>query len=114
MVDVAWNGFAQSKLISEVAETYEINIAPHNYYSHLATLMSAHLCAVLPNVRILEIDVDDVPWKDGLINRALVVEKGELVIPQRPGWGADLNEDLARQRPWKGGPGYRDTAPVKK
>jgi L-alanine-DL-glutamate epimerase-like enolase superfamily enzyme len=38
-----------------------LNVAPHNYYSHLSTLMSAHLCAVLPNVRIMEIDIDDVP-----------------------------------------------------
>ncbi|MBI2951221.1 mandelate racemase/muconate lactonizing enzyme family protein [bacterium] len=111
MVDVAWNGFAPSKLIADAAETYEVNIAPHNYYSHLATLMSAHLCATAPNVRILEIDIDDVPWKDDLIDQKLVIEKGELLIPHRPGWGADLNEDLARQRPWKGGPGYADPLP---
>jgi L-alanine-DL-glutamate epimerase-like enolase superfamily enzyme len=108
MVDVAWNGFAQSKLISDFAETCEINIAPHNYYSHLATLMSAHLCAVLPNVRIMEIDIDDVPWKDDLINQKLTIEAGDLLIPHRPGWGADLNEDLAREHPWKGGAGYKD------
>ena len=38
-----------------MAEAYEINIAPHNYYSHLADLHSLHLCAVLPNVRIMKI-----------------------------------------------------------
>ena len=44
-------------------DTFEINCAPHNYYSHLSTLHSLHLCAVIPNVRICEIDIDDVPWK---------------------------------------------------
>ena len=98
MVDVPWNGFAQSRKIAELAETYELNVAPHNYYSHLSTLHSAHLCATVPNVRIMEIDVDDVPWK------------GELVIPTRPGWGADLDEAVARKHVWEPGrlPGYSD------
>ena len=62
MIDVPWNGFTASKKIADLAAIYEVNIAPHNYYSHLATLMSAHLCAVAQNVRIMEIDIDDVPW----------------------------------------------------
>jgi len=63
IIDVPWNGFSQSVQIGRLAEACEINIAPHNYYSHLADLHSLHLCAVLPNVRIMEIDIDDVPWK---------------------------------------------------
>ena len=63
IIDVPWNGFSQAVQIGRMAEAYEINIAPHNYYSHLADLHSLHLCAVLPNVRIMEIDIDDVPWK---------------------------------------------------
>ncbi len=102
MVDVPWNGFTLSKKIADLAESYEINIAPHNYYSHLSTLMSAHLCACAPNVRIQEIDIDDIPWKDDLIDQALVIENGDLRIPDRPGWGANLNETVAREHPWKG------------
>ena len=63
MIDVPWNGFAQSKKIGDLAEAYQFNVAPHNYYSHLSTFISASLCAVLPNIRIQEIDVDDVPWR---------------------------------------------------
>ena len=75
MVDVPWNGFAQSRKVAELAETYELNVAPHNYYSHLSTLHSLHLCATVPNVRIMEIDVDDVPWKDELVD-APPVDRG--------------------------------------
>ena len=102
MVDIPWNGFTLSKKIADLAESYEINIAPHNYYSHLSTLMSAHLCACAPNVRIQEIDIDDIPWKDDLIDQTLVIENGDLRIPGRPGWGANLNETVAREHPWKG------------
>jgi L-alanine-DL-glutamate epimerase-like enolase superfamily enzyme len=108
MIDVPWNGFAQSRKIADLAESYELNVAPHNYYSHLATLHAAHLCATVPNVRIMEIDVDDVPWKDDLVDAPPVVERGQLVIPTRPGWGADLDEAAARKHVWEPGrlPGY--------
>ncbi|MGH7320450.1 MAG: mandelate racemase/muconate lactonizing enzyme family protein [Candidatus Rokuibacteriota bacterium] len=110
MIDVPWNGFAESRKIATLAETYELNIAPHNYYSHLSTLHSAHLCATVPNVRIMEIDVDDVPWKDELVDAPPVIADGHLVIPTRPGWGADLDEAVARKHVWEPGrlPGYSD------
>ncbi|HWP47024.1 MAG TPA: mandelate racemase/muconate lactonizing enzyme family protein [Candidatus Limnocylindrales bacterium] len=100
MIDVPWNGFTQSKKIADLAETYEINIAPHNYYSHLSTLMSAHLCACVPNVRIMETDVDDVPWKDEIVTDPPVIQNGYLKIPQKPGWGTDLNEKEIARHPW--------------
>lgn len=100
MVDVPWNGFTASKKIADLADAYEINIAPHNYYSHLSTLMSAHLCAAVANVRIMEIDVDDVPWKDDLITEPLAIKEGHLSIPKKPGWGADLNEREIARHPW--------------
>ena len=92
MIDVPWNGFSQSKKVGDLAEVFELNVAPHNYYSHLSTYMSASLCAVLPNVRIMEIDIDDVPWKDDLVTEPPEIIDGYMTIPKRPGWGADLNE----------------------
>jgi L-alanine-DL-glutamate epimerase-like enolase superfamily enzyme len=102
-VDVIWNGFAQSKKIADLAETFEVNCAPHNYYSHLATFISAQWCAAIPNVRILEVDVDDVPWKDELTTAVPKIEDGELSVPAGPGWGADVNEDVLLAHPWPGG-----------
>ncbi|PYM59290.1 MAG: mandelate racemase/muconate lactonizing protein, partial [Candidatus Rokuibacteriota bacterium] len=112
MIDVPWNGFAVSKKVADLAETYELNIAPHNYYSHLSTFHSLHLCAAVPNVRIMEIDVDDVPWKDELVDALPVIEDGHARIPTRPGWGADLVEAAARKHVWEPGrlPGYSDPA----
>ncbi|MCC6627631.1 MAG: mandelate racemase/muconate lactonizing enzyme family protein [Chloroflexi bacterium] len=100
MIDVPWNGFTASKKIADLVATYEVNIAPHNYYSHLSTLLSAHLCAVSTNVRIMEIDIDDVPWKDDLLTEPLDIRDGHLHLPARPGWGADLNEREIARHPW--------------
>jgi len=108
MIDVPWNGFSQSRQVALLAESHELNIAPHNYYGHLSTYHSLHLCASVPNVRIMEIDIDDVPWKDDLVDEPPVIEDGHVLLPTRPGWGADLNEDVARQHVWERGrgPGY--------
>ena len=99
-VDVIWNGFHQAKKIADMAETFEVNCAPHNYYSHLSTFISAQWCAAIPNARILEVDVDDVPWREELTTAVPEIRGGEIVIPAGPGWGADVNEDVLRAHPW--------------
>src|ERR1700732_904220 len=62
--DLPWNGILESMKVAAMAEAYEVNCAPHNFYGHMSTLISAHFCAAIPNFRIMEIDIDDVPWKD--------------------------------------------------
>ena len=41
IIDTPWNGLAESLKIATMADAYEVNVAPHNFYSHLATMMSA-------------------------------------------------------------------------
>jgi len=100
MVDVPWNGFTVSKKVADMVESYEMNIAPHNYYSHLATYIGAHLCACVPNVRIMETDVADVPWKDDIVTVVPEVNNGDLKVPTEPGWGTDLNEREIAKHVW--------------
>ena len=100
MIDVPWNGFSQSKKVGDLAEVFQHNIAPHNYYSHLSTFVSASLCASLPNVRIMEIDIDVIPWKDELTTAAPELIDGYMTVPNKPGWGADINEEVAKAHPW--------------
>ena len=99
IVDVPWNGIMESMKIAAMADTYEVNVAPHNFNGHLGSLMSAHFCASIPNFRIMEIDIDDVPWKDELVTPAPAVVDGELVLPAGPGWGAEVNEAVVRAHP---------------
>jgi galactonate dehydratase len=51
-------------------------------------------------VRILEVDVDDVPWREELTTATPQIADGKLTIPTAPGWGADVNEDVLRAHPW--------------
>jgi L-alanine-DL-glutamate epimerase-like enolase superfamily enzyme len=99
IIDVPWNGLAESVKIANMAEVYEINVAPHNFYGHLATAMSAHFSAIVPNFRILELDVESVAWRDEFVTSVPVVENSELKLPTGPGWGIDVNEAAVRARP---------------
>ena len=100
MIDVPWNGIAQGKKVGDLAATFQHNVAPHNHYSHLSTFMSASLCATLPNVRIMEIDIDDVPWKDDLVTHKPEIVAGYITTPTGPGWGTAINEEVARAHAW--------------
>ena len=101
IIDVLWNGFLESIKVASMAEAYEVNVAPHNYYGHLATAISAHFCAVTPNFRVMEVDIDSVSWRDELFLNAPVIENGDLLLPRGPGWGVEVNEAAVRARPPK-------------
>ncbi len=101
MIDVPWNGFSQAKKVGDLAQVFEFNVAPHNYYSHLATFISASLCGVLPNVRIMETDVDALPIKDHLVTTVPEIVNGDMTLPSGPGWGTTIVEEVARTHPWR-------------
>jgi galactonate dehydratase len=101
IIDLPWNGLAESMKIASMADAYEINIAPHNFYSPLATMMSMHLCAIAPNVRIMETDVDQAPWVDDLVTVKPDIRDGYLYLPTGPGWGTEINEATIKAHPAK-------------
>ncbi len=97
-----WQGFSQAKKVADLAEVYDVNIAPHNYNSHLSSFQSLNLVASVSNVRIMESDVDSAPWRDEITTEIPEVDQGFMSIPQNPGWGCDLNEDAARKYVYEG------------
>ena len=101
IVDVIWNGFYESLKIAAMADVYEVNVAPHNFYGHLASAISAHFCAAVPNFRIMEIDIDGVPWRDEIVDTPAVFDKGDYILPKGPGWGVEVDEAGLRKHPVK-------------
>jgi galactonate dehydratase len=99
IIDVPYNGILESMKIAWMADAYEVNVAPHNFYSPLATTMSTHFAASVPNLRIMEIDMDVVPWYYDLVTVAPRIERGQLKLPSGPGWGTDVNEEAVRAHP---------------
>ena len=103
MIDIRYQGLAEARRVADLAAVFDLKVAPHNFNGHLCTFQSLHLTAALANVRIMEYDVDAAPWRDDLFTHAPEVAGGEMLVPQRPGWGTDLREDVARRHAWRGG-----------
>lgn len=99
IVDVVWNGLPESVRIAALADTYDLNIAPHNCAGHLATFMSAQLAAVTTNLAVLEYDVDGVPWRDEVFTRVPDITDGRMKVPTGPGWGCEPDEAAIRRHP---------------
>ncbi|MES1924319.1 mandelate racemase/muconate lactonizing enzyme family protein [Salinisphaera sp. T31B1] len=105
IVDVIWNGAWQSMKIADLADVHEVNIAPHNFYGHLATMMSAHVACAVPNFCIMETDIDRLEWDAEIFTHVPEYRDGHLVMPDRPGWGTEPVESEIRARPPKRGGG---------
>lgn len=83
-------GISECKKIAAIAEAYYVNVAPHNPQGPVATAAAAHLSMAIPNFHILEF-VRSEPYRDQALTEPWVVEKGNLLVPDLPGLGVDLN-----------------------
>lgn len=102
IVDPMWNGVWQSARIAAFADAHETTMAPHNPVGELGNLMSLHLSAAVPNLRIMELRVDEAPWTRDFLTHPPKVENGEMLVPHRPGWGTDIDEIALRAHPVRG------------
>ena len=92
IIDVMWNGFSESFAMASVADAFDTSIALHNYTGPLASVMSAHLAAVIPNLTTMEFEVDGAVWGDRLLQAPPAVTQGQFPVPTGPGWGCELDE----------------------
>lgn len=99
IIDVQYNGITEALRMAAMCDAYEINVASHGFAGPLSTLMSAHFCAVVPNLRIMEVDVDEVPWRPQLLTEPYRIENGHILLPKGPGWGSAIDEAVVRAHP---------------
>jgi len=106
IIDTVWNGTWQSMKVAAMAAAHEIQVAPHNFYGHLCTMMVAQFSAAVPHLRIMETDIDRIRLDDELFTVTPTIENGELVVSDAPGWGTEPIEEVILAHPPKRGPGF--------
>jgi L-alanine-DL-glutamate epimerase-like enolase superfamily enzyme len=47
----------------------------------------------------MEIDIDDVPWKDEMVTNPPEIIDGYMTIPSGPGWGVEIVEEVLHAHP---------------
>jgi L-alanine-DL-glutamate epimerase-like enolase superfamily enzyme len=87
--------------MASLVDSYDVNVAPHNFHGQMSTLMGAHMAAAISNFKIMEFVVDEAAWTRDFLTDPLVIDGGELLVPTTPGWGSDINEEAVRARPAK-------------
>jgi L-alanine-DL-glutamate epimerase-like enolase superfamily enzyme len=97
-------GLSVAFQIAQFADEQTIPIAPHNISSPVGTLAAAHLCAAIPNFLLLEFHAAHVPFWNDLVDglERPLIQNGFVHLPEKPGLGMQLNEEVARKYARKG------------
>ena len=88
-------GLSECRKIANMAEIYYIPFAPHNCSGPLSTLADSQVCVTVPNFLVLEWHFfGDPTWDDTLLTDEPLIQDGHVLLPDKPGLGAELNEEF--------------------
>lgn len=104
-------GISELKKIATAAETYYVTIAPHNSNGPISTVASLQLDTSIANCLMQEIFVAFLPLYNEVLTEPIVIEDGYASLPEGPGWGTDLNEEVIEAHPPHAYAPVRDNAP---
>ena len=104
-------GILETKLIGDMAETYGVGMAVHFAGSPVSCMAGVHSIAATSNFLAMENHSVDVPWWDSLVEGVdkPIVNKGFITVPDKPGLGVTLNEEVVKQHLLV--PGYFEPTP---
>jgi galactonate dehydratase len=105
-------GLLESRKIADMAHTYYVPVAPHGVTSPIGMMATAHVCAAIPNFLVQEwhwIDSLDL-WRNW-VKEGEIIQKGYISLPERPGIGVEMDDDVARKAQVPGTPWFE---PIKR
>lgn len=98
-------GLGEALFIAELAALSGIQCLPHCWGSAILTMATAHLISLIPDPHwgfpsdppLLELDQSENPWRREIVAAPLPIERGELVLPNEPGLGITVLEEVVRR-----------------
>jgi L-alanine-DL-glutamate epimerase-like enolase superfamily enzyme len=95
-------GLLEGKKIAALAEVHHALVAPHCYCGPVVAAANIQLAATLPNFLILEAIKDWRGFHAELLVKPLILNDGYTQVPDSPGLGVEIDEDVARSYPYTG------------
>jgi L-alanine-DL-glutamate epimerase-like enolase superfamily enzyme len=89
-------GLLECKRIHDLADNYYIATAAHNPASPVGTIASCHAAASMRDFRVHELARYIDWWQDLVIREGPMFENGYLTIQDKPGYGIEINPDVAK------------------
>lgn len=101
-------GILETKKIGDLAQEYGISMAMHMAGSPIAVMASVHCAAATENFIALENHSLDIGWWDDLVTgiEKPIIKNGYIRVPESPGLGIELNEDMVKEHLDPNDPGY--------
>ncbi len=96
-------GISENWHISRMANLYGRLQCPHNWHGGLTTISNIHFVAGAPNGHMCEINQTFNPFKEGLFKEPLTVVDGYMTLPNKPGFGVELIDDIKKKYLWVSG-----------
>lgn len=93
-------GITECFRIAEMADRYGIDVAPHSWHNGLMAMANGHLVAALPKPRVLELCMIQGPLQWGILAQPPAIVDGYLHLPDRPGLGVTLADDVTAKFPY--------------
>ena len=94
-VDAIWSGgISECLKVAALADCWGMKIIPHFSASVVSYASNIQWAAMVQNCEWFELTQDPNPLRDELAIDPIVVEKGEVILPQKPGLGIELNEKV--------------------
>lgn len=91
-------GLLELTRIAAMAADAGVMVAPHNPSGPVSTAASVQVCAGMKNVNYLELQYGEVDWRSGVLTPPERFTNGRIQVPDRPGFGIELNEAVIRSR----------------
>jgi galactonate dehydratase len=92
-------GLLEITRIAAMAQLDGVSVAPHNPSGPVSTAANVQICAGISNFRLLELQWGEIDWRSELIIPEERFENGGIQVPDRPGFGIQLNDKLAKSHP---------------
>jgi L-alanine-DL-glutamate epimerase-like enolase superfamily enzyme len=106
-------GILETHKIGDMAQEYGVPMAMHFAGTPVSCMANVHCAAATENFLALENHSLDVPWWSSLVQeygKTPIVNHGWIEVPDRPGLGVTLNDEVVRQH-LAPGTGYFDPTP---
>jgi len=94
-------GIGEVRKIAAMAEAYHLPVCPHNPTGPVANAAVLQIAACTPNFYLLETMATDVSIRSEVAVETIKMENGNMVIPDAPGLGVDINEEEIVKYPYK-------------
>ena len=94
-------GLTHCKKIAAIAESYHCAVVTHNFLGPLVTAASVHLDASIPNFITQEYSKGDESESNTVFCCAHRRDGGFIPVPEVPGLGVELVEELIPERPFQ-------------